>query len=396
MLKKALHDEISECFDEVVALRRDFHRHPELGFQEYRTAAKVEEYLKELGIPTERIAGTGVVGVIKGSKPGKTLLLRADMDALPIQEASGLPFSSETPGVMHACGHDGHTAMLLVAAKLLMARRDQLHGNVKLVFQPNEESDGAIHLIREGVLEAPKVDTAFAVHLWTPLPSGTVGLQAGPVMGEMFIFKIKLTGKGGHSSAPQEGIDPILCAASVIQGVQAIQTREISSLDPTTIVFGKITSDGAYNVISGQVILEGTLRYLYDGEDNTPQHPKKRFRRVVEGLCAAHNVGCEIELIPSNYTVINDAGSVAFLKERVLPHIVAADCIQPYCCMAGEDFSEFTNRAGIPGALVFIGTGNPAAGSQHAHHTAQFNIDEATLLDGVRLHVHTALAYLSE
>lgn len=392
-MDKVIHDEIQALYDEVVALRRDFHQHPELGFQERRTSAKVEEYLNELGIPTQRCADTGVVGLIEGAKPGKTLLLRADMDALPIQEESGLPFASENPGVMHACGHDGHTAMLMVAAKVLMQHRDELAGNVKLVFQPNEESDGASFMIKEGVLDNPKVDASFATHLWTPLPTGTIGLQAGPVMGEMFIFKVSLTGVGGHSSAPQDGIDPVLCAAAVIQGVQAMQTREISSLDPTTIVFGKIVSDGANNIISTKVEMEGTLRYLYDGDDDTPQHPKKRFRRIIEGICAAYNVGCEIELIPSNYTVINSEDSVTFLKEQVMPELDAKN-IQPYCCMAGEDFSEFTNRAGVPGALVFIGTGNPDVGSHHAHHTAQFTIDESTLLEGIRLHVFSALKFL--
>lgn len=393
MLDKTIQDEIRSLYDEAVALRRDFHQHPELGLQEHRTSKIVEDYLKDLGIPTKRCFGTGVVGLIEGAKPGKTLLLRADMDALPIQEDSGLPFASVNPGVMHACGHDGHTAMLMIAAKVLMQHRDQLAGNVKLVFQPNEESDGASFMIQEGVLESPKVDASFATHLWTPLSTGTIGLQAGPVMGEMFIFKITLTGRGGHSSAPQDGIDPILCASAVIQGVQAIQTREISSLDPTTIVFGKISSDGAYNVISSQVVLEGTLRYLYDGDDNTPQHPRKRFHRIVEGICAAYNLQCEIEFMPSNYTVINDADSVAFLKEEVLPQLEATS-IEPYCCMAGEDFSEFTNRAGIPGALVFIGSGNPEVGSHHPHHVAEFTIDEATLLEGIRLHVFTALRFL--
>ena len=380
--------------DEVVSIRRDIHMNPELGFQENRTAALVEAYLQNCGIPTQRMAGTGVIGTLEGAVPGKTLLLRADMDALPIQEETGLSFASQTPGVMHACGHDGHTAMLLVAAKILSGKKDELAGTIKFVFQPNEEEDGASFLVREGVLQNPNVDASFALHLWTPIPSGKIGLQAGPVMGEMFIFKIVLTGRSGHSSAPHNAKDPILCACSIIQNIQAIQTREISSLDPTTIVVGKINVGTTCNIIPDQVEIEGTIRYLYDGSDNTPQHPLVRMRRMVEGIAQAYEIGCNLEFIPSSYTVINDEKSVSFLAEKVLPQMVDAKDIIPYHCMAGEDFSAFTNHSGIPGALVFIGTGNSQAGSDVPHHNAKFTIDEDTLLTGVQFHVTTALEFL--
>ncbi len=389
-----LKNEICSHYDEVVQLRRDFHRHPELGTKEHRTAAKVEEYLNGIGIPTHRVSGTGVVGLIRGAKPGKTILLRADMDALPVLEQTGLEFASENIGVMHACGHDGHIAMLMVAAKILKQHESELRGNVKLVFQPNEEEDGAKYLIEEGVLENPKVDTSFAVHLWSPIRSGIIGLSVGPVMAEMFIFKLTLIGRGGHSSAPHECKDPMPCAANIILSSQTIQTREISAFDPTAIAFGKVTSDGAYNVISSTVTMEGTLRYLYDGSDESPQHPKKRFNRLVNSICAAHEIEYNLEFIPSSYSVINHPDSVSFLKEKVIPHIVKTEHVQPYHCMAGEDFSEFTNRAGIPGAMVFIGTGNEFVGSNHPHHASNFTIDEKTLLQGISLHVFTALEYL--
>ena len=380
--------------DEVVSIRRDIHMHPELGFQEERTAGLVEAYLRDCGIPTKRVAKTGVVGILRGKRPGRTLLLRADMDALPIQEETGLPFASETPGVMHACGHDGHTAMLLVAAKMLSGMTDQLCGTVKFVFQPNEEEDGASFMIEEGVLEEPKVDSSFAVHLWSPIPSGKIGLQAGPVMGEMYIFKIILTGRSGHSSAPHNAKDPILCACSIVQNIQAIQTREISSLDPTTIVVGKISGGSTYIIIPDQVEIGGTIRYLYDGSDDTPQHPLVRLRRMAEGIAQAYEIGCELVFTPSSYTVINDEESVSFLTKEVLPQFTAAEDIVPYHCMAGEDFSAFTNHSNTPGALVFIGTGNPAAGSDKPHHNAKFTIDEDTLLTGVKLHVTTAVEFL--
>ncbi len=380
--------------NELISLRRDIHMHPELGFQETRTAELVESYLHECGIETSRIAKTGVVGLLHGKKPGKTLLLRADMDALPIQEDTGLPFASVNKGVMHACGHDGHTAILLVAAKILSQMTEQLSGTIKFVFQPNEEEDGASYMIEDGVLSNPTVDSSFALHLWTPIPSGKIGLQSGPVMGEMFIFKLRIKGRSGHSSAPQNCKDPILCACAVVQNIQAIQTREISALEPTSIVVGKINAGTVCNIIPDIAEIEGTLRYLYDGDDNGPQHPKIRFRRMVEGICQAFDVDCEIEFIPSNYTVINDESSVSFLKNQVLPHFVSSEEIIPYNCMAGEDFSAFTNHSGIPGALIFVGTGNSAVGSDKDHHNARFTIDESTLMTGVKLHVFTALEFL--
>lgn len=389
-----LNEEIQSHYDEVVRLRRDFHRHPELGTQEYRTAEIVEKYLNDLGIPTQRMFNTGVIGLIKGAQEGKTILLRADMDALPVTEETGLEFASENPGVMHACGHDGHTAMLMIAAKILMKHQNELKGNVKLVFQPNEEEEGAKYLIEEGVLENPKVDASFGVHLWSQVESGKVGIQAGPVMAEMFIFKLILKGRGGHTSAPHEAKDPVPCAATIITSAQTIQTREISVLEPTVIAFGKVVSDGSYNALASTVTMEGTLRYLYDGDDDTPQHPRKRFKRMIDGICAAHDIDYDIKIVPSSYSVINDAESVSFLKENVLPHFVSTDKVQPYFCLAGEDFSEFINRAGVPGAFVFIGTGNKEIGSHYPHHAPNFDIDEDTLLNGVSFHVYSALEFL--
>lgn len=391
---KLINEEIDSHYDEVIKLRREFHRTPELGTQEFETAKKVEGYLNDLGIETQRMFNTGVVGLIEGPKAGKTILLRADMDALPVHEETGLEFSSETPGIMHACGHDGHMAMLLVAAKILKENQNELVGNVKLVFQPNEEEAGAKYMVEEGVLENPKVDASFGVHLWSPIPSGEIGLQAGPIMAEMYIFELTIKGKGGHSSAPHEAKDPVPTAAAIIQAVQNIQTREISALDPTVIAIGKVQTDGSYNVLASEVEMEGTLRYLYDGDDDTPQHPKKRFRRLIDSMCKAYDMDYELDIIPSNYTVINDPDSVDFLEKEVLPNFVEAEKVRPHVSLAGEDFSEFTNRADVPGAFVFIGTANEEEGSIYPHHAANFNIDEDTLLTGVRFHVFSALEFL--
>lgn len=385
-----------ELNDELIALRRDIHMHPELGFQEYRTAKLVEDYLNTLGIETKRVAGTGVVGVIQGGKKGKTVLLRADMDALPVQEENNVPYKSVYDGVMHACGHDGHVAMLLVAAKVLMKHKDELCGNVKLVFQPNEEDAGAQYLIKEGVLENPKVDSSFAIHLWTPIQSDYIGLTTGPTMAEMYNFTIVLSGKGGHTSAPQEAIDPILCAANIIQTTQLIQTREIDPMKTTVIMYGMINGGTKTNIIPDKVELAGSLRYLYDGDDNGPQHPRKRFERVVKSICEAHRIKGEISFEVSNYIVLNDEKSVAFLKENVLRDIVETESqVIPYVCMGGEDFSEFTSHNHVPGALIFVGTGgNEEKKTNAPHHASTFNIDEDTLLTGVQIHIKIAMDFL--
>ncbi|NDO45941.1 amidohydrolase [Clostridium sp. MD294] len=389
-------DNFEQYFDEVVALRRYFHENPELGFQEYKTQEFIIKYLTDLGLEPYKIASTGVVALIHGKEQGKTLLLRSDMDALPIQETNTFSFTSKNEGVMHACGHDGHMAMLLVAAKIIVKNKEHIHGTVKLVFQPNEEADGASFVIKEGVLENPKVNSSFAIHLWSPIPSGKIGLKSGAVMAEMYNFKITLKGKGGHTSAPQHGIDPIICAANVIQSVQIMQTREIDPMDATVVVFGKINGGSQSNIIAEKVEMEGTLRYLYDGGEEGEQQPIKRFQRIVKSICQAHRVVCDIQFMPSNYIVLNDEESVAFLKKEVLPHVVESENIIPYCCMGGEDFSEFTSHNNIPGALVFVGTGNSNVGSDKPHHRNDFTIDENTLLTGVKIHVYTALQYLSK
>ena len=380
--------------EEIIELRRHFHQYPELGFKEYETSKFIRNYLTKLGLDPVTVAKTGVVACIKGSREGKTLLLRSDMDALPIQETNKFSFASKNEGVMHACGHDGHMAMLLVAAKILVENKENLRGTVKLVFQPNEESDGASYMIKEGVLENPKVDASFAIHLWTPIESGKIGLRGGAVMAEMYNFKIVLKGKGGHTSAPQNGIDPIVCAANIIQTVQNIQTREIDPMDATVIVFGKVNGGSSSNIIADKVELEGTLRYLYDGGDECQQQPRKKFRRIVESICQAYRVECQLEFIPSNYIVINDEDSVEFLKNNVMGEVCSPDKIVPYCCMGGEDFSEFTNHNNIPGALIFVGSGNPEANSTAPHHRSDFTIDEDTLITGVKIHVLTALEFL--
>jgi len=389
--------EIKAVEPEVVEIRRDIHRHPEMGKEEFRTAELVERHLGECGIRTQRLYNTGVLGILEGSKPGKTLLLRADMDALPVQEEADVPFKSESAGIMHACGHDTHVAMLLGAAKVLAAHRDDIAGTIKFVFQPDEEGafdTGAGHMVAEGVLEDPRPDASFAMHIWTPLESGKIGITDETAMGECYSFRIVLKGKGGHSSSPHQAVDPVLCAAAIIQNTQAVQTREISLQETTVIMFCRVRAGDANNIIPDTAELEGTIRYMYDGGDDSPQQPRVRFQRMVEGICAAYRVEPEITFEPGSYAVVNDREFVNFLKKDVFPEVVAEDQVVFCNTLGGEDFSEYLNRNHVPGAIIFLGTGNPELGSDYPHHSPFFKVDESSLSTGVSVFVNAALKFL--
>ncbi len=388
---------IAKLKDEVIELRRDFHRHPELGFQEFRTAGKVEDYLKGLGIPVKRLANTGVVGLLEGESDGPILLMRADMDALPIQKENDIPYRSVNKGVMHACGHDAHTAMLLVAAKILLEYRSRIRGKIKLLFQPNEETvvepKGAEVMVREGVLEDPRVDAAMALHIWTPLASGQIGTAAGPVTATLNVFKILVKGKGGHTGFPEQTVDPIIIASSIVQAVQTVQTREISLLKPTIIMFGKIAGGTKSNIVPSQVTLEGSMRYLYGGGEGSEENPEGRLKRIVEGICAAHRARCEFDVHMENRAVINDPQMTELARHTAEEVLGQKGEVLSYFSTAGEDFSEFTER--VPGVLCFLGAGNREKETDYPHHNPRFNIDESILPVGVEMHVRSALNYFS-
>ena len=390
-MMNAILQRIEQLYDELVALRRDFHQHPELGFQEERTAGIIEQYLRNLGLAPQRMTKTGVVALINGDQPGPVLMLRADIDALPIEQENEVPYKSLTPGVMHACGHDAHAAMLLVAAKILVENRKNIKGTIKLVFQPNEEIAGAIHMINDGVLENPKVDAAMGQHIWSFLPSGTVGIAAGPIMAGLDVFKIRIIGKGGHTGAPENSIDPVLCAANVIQSVQMLQTREISDLLSTVIMFGKITGGTKSSIIPEEVELEGTIRFLYRGGPDSEEQPTERFTRIVRGICATHRCECEITVEHENIPLINNEDMTELARETALDIFPDKSAVVVNRSLASEDFSEFAAR--VPGVFIFLGTANPAAGSNYAHHNSCFDIDEPTMKQGVAMHVLGALKF---
>ncbi len=386
---------VAEATPALVALRRDLHRHPELGYREHRTAALIEKTLKELGLEdVRRVTGTGVTGLLRGARPGPVLLLRADMDALPVQEESGEDCASATPGVMHACGHDGHTAILLTAARILSAMRDQVPGCVKFVFEPNEEEVGALAMIRAGVLEAPTVDAAMGLHLWAPLPVGTIALDAGACWAGMDHFLITVKGKGGHTSAPHTAVDPILAAAQIIQGVQVIHSREQDPFLASSLVFGRITGGTAANIIPDSVELEGTLRYLFDGSDDGPYKPRLRLRELVESLGRAFRAEAGIDYYCSQPALINDPAMTALGREAAVETLGDSAALRNLLNMGGEDFSEFASR--VPAVFAMIGCGNEAVGASYPHHHPRFRIDEAALSVGLEWLLRSSLKYLAQ
>jgi amidohydrolase len=387
-------DQVAALKDEIIELRRDFHMHPELGFEEYRTAEKVEHYLKDIGLTPKRVAKTGVIATLEGARPGPTLLLRADMDALPIQEENQVPYKSQNDGCMHACGHDAHTAMLLAAAKVLVDKQDQMSGRIKFLFQPNEETAGAEILIEQGALKDPEPDAAMGIHIWTPLKSGLIGLQAGAVMATMDVFKITVKGKGGHTGYPESAVDPIVAAADLIQNAQRIQTREISLMKPTVIMFGKIQGGSKNNIIPDEVVLEGTMRYLYEGGPDSSENPPKRLKHLAESVCETHGCICEVEIERENTAVINHPAMVQFARETAKEILGDENRVVPHASMAGEDFAAYASR--VPAVFAFLGTGNAAKETDFPHHNPRFNIDEDVMPLGVEFFVAGALKYLAK
>lgn len=380
--------------DELIQLRRDFHMYPELGYEEHRTSKVIQKYLKDLGLEVSVVAKTGVVGLLRGKKEGKTLLLRADMDAVPQEEKTGVSYQSLNKGVMHACGHDGHMAMLLVAAKILAKYRDNIAGNIKFVFQPNEETAGALDMINEGVLEDPHVDAAFSVHLWSPLESGKIGLAVGPVMAALEEFEMVIEGKPGHTAAPHTAIDPILPTAEIIQGLQSIQTREINPLYTLIIVVGKVHGGSGRNIIADSVEIGGTIRYLLPNENVQKKVLLEKFERVIRGICLANNVKYKLQYIPSNPTLCNDAKMIKYVRDAAIQTYGGEDNLVEYRSLAGDDFAEFSQR--VPSVYYFIGTGNKEKNTNYPHHHPLFNIDEDVLVNGVQMHVHAVLNYLND
>ena len=356
----------------MIHLRETIHMYPEDGFSEFTTSKIIIEELEKLGIKVQKnVAKTGVVGLIEGKYPGKTVLLRADMDALKIQEQADVEYKSKIDGMMHACGHDGHVAGLLGAAMILNELKDNLHGNVKLVFQPAEERDGgALPMIEEGVLENPKVDAAFAAHLWGYLNEGEVHLKEGPMMASPDIFNIKVIGKGGHGAVPQESIDPIVITCQIVNSLQTIVSRKINPLDPVVITCGRIQGGDCHNVIPNEVELEGTIRTF---NEETRNWVPKVMEDLIRGITTSQGAAYEFKYEPKYPALINDKYMTSFAKEslkKVVGEENVFDLKEPN--MGGEDFAYFAQK--VPSAFIFVGIANNKS-EPVIHHNPYFKWD---------------------
>jgi amidohydrolase len=382
--------EIDELVPDLVAMRRDLHEHPELAFQETRTSGIVAERLKALGMEVQTgVAKTGVVGLLRGKTEGKTLAIRADMDALPIHELNALDYRSQTDGKMHACGHDGHTSILLAVADMLSKRQAELKGNIKFVFQPAEEDiGGARPMVEQGAMQG--VDGVIGLHLFSTLPVGLVGVRAGTTFASADKFTLTVYGQGGHAAMFERAIDPIAISAYIITALQTLTSRETSPLTPAVITIGSIQAGTAFNIIPETATLEGTMR-AYSNE-----HREFLMRRIGElsaGIAASMGGSCEMERHDVNCPpCVNDPDMAALVHKAATATVGAENVTDDILTTGSDDMSYFLDA--VPGCYFIVGARNPAKGAEYAHHNARFNIDEDALPTAVEVLTRSALDFL--
>jgi amidohydrolase len=377
--------------DQLVGWRRDFHMHPELGFQEHRSAGVIADWLRELGYRVQTgVAHTGVVGLLEGKQPGPVVMARFDMDALPVTEENETDYVSRNPGVMHACGHDAHMAIGLGVATLMAQRRDEMTGTFKLIFQPGEEGmNGARMMVQEGVLEAPHPDVFLATHVWSEKPVGTVDVTPGAVMAAADKWTCTVRGRGGHGAQPHQTVDPIVAMAQIVTTLQTVVSRNISPLETAVVTVSTVHGGDAFNVIPAQVDLSGTIRTYSPQVKETVW---RRVREVIEGVAVACGAEAELKIVPLTPTVINDAevaeGVRATAKATIGPESVSSDVRT----MSSEDAAFFMQD--IPGCYFFIGAANAERGLNAPHHNPRFDIDEGALPLGVAVLAGALARYL--
>jgi amidohydrolase len=382
----------AEQRERLIELRRDFHRHPELAHQEHRTAGIVAERLQGLGLHEVRtgVGQTGVVGVLQGGRPGPTVMLRADMDALPLTEADrGQAYQSVNQGTHHACGHDGHTAILLTTAELLVARRRELPGTVTFVFQPAEERvGGAAGMLADGALE-PRPDACFGLHLWNDLEVGRVDARPGAVYASADAFAITLSGPGGHAAMPHQVPDPIVASAQLIVALQTLVSRDAPPLEPAALTIGSVHGGTAPNIIPTRLELQGTLRVF---DPTLRQRLLGRVRDQVTCIATAFRLDADFRMTDSCPACINDA-SMSELVHGVAERVVGARNVVSQTRTTGaDDMSLFLDA--VPGCYFFVGSANAERGLSSPHHSPTFDFDERALDIGVQVLTSTALAFL--
>ncbi|GAB3198799.1 amidohydrolase [Pontibacter aydingkolensis] len=377
---------------DTVKVRQHIHANPELSFEEYNTAAYVKQVLEQYGITSESMATTGVVALIKGRNPEKkTIALRADLDALPIVEANEVAYKSKNEGVMHACGHDVHTASLLGAARILQDMRDEFEGTIKLVFQPGEEKfpGGASIMIKEGVLQNPAPAGIVAQHVFPMLPAGKVGFKSGMYMASADEIYITVKGKGGHAALPEMNIDPVLISAHLIVALQQIVSRHASPKVPSVLSFGKIEGKGATNVIPNEVKIEGTFRTMNEA---WRKEAHQKIRKLAVGLCESMGGSCDIDIKNGYPYLQNDPELTAIARTAAVDYLGEENVVNLDLWMGAEDFAYYSQE--VPACFYRLGTRNEERGITSGVHTPTFDIDEAALETGIGLMAYVALQQL--
>ncbi|MBE1553169.1 amidohydrolase [Sporosarcina limicola] len=391
MINQRIKDAITQSNGELIELRRKLHSEPELSFEEVKTTAFICEYLDGLGIPYRRTVPTGVIADIQGMKAGKTVALRGDMDALSVDQLNThVPYASKIEGKMHACGHDAHTSMLLIAAKALTTIKDELSGTVRLLFQPAEEiAQGAKAMVKQGAMEG--VDNVFGIHIWSQMPTHKVACSPGPSFAAADIFKVHFTGKGGHGAIPQDCIDAALVASSFVLNIQTVISRTIDPQSPAVLTVGKMDVGTRFNIIAENAMIEGTVRTF---DQDTRNHIEKSITQYADSVAAMYGAKAEVEYIRGTEPVINDEES-ANLVQQVAAEAFGSDVLfDEKPTMGAEDFSFFLDEA--PGSFALVGSGNPNKDTEWSHHHGNFDIDEDALATGAELYAQYAWAYLNK
>ena len=365
-----------EIKEKTIAIRRDLHRHPELGFEEIRTSQIVAKTLEDLGIKvTTGLAKTGVVGLLRGLADSPVLLLRFDMDALPIHEETDAEYASINPGKMHACGHDSHVAVGLSVAQLLAGKRDELPGTIKFVFQPAEEGGGgAEKMVEAGVLENPRPDYSLGMHVWNDQPVGWYGLTKGPSMAGAEIFSVRITGKGGHGASPHLTVDPIIATTQIINALQTITSHNIHPLDSAVVSVCEIRAGSAFNIIPPDAMFTGTIRTF---KPEVYEKVKTRLINIINKIAESMDCQAEIHMKRITFPVINDLALVSLMSKVVSEIDPEGKIDHAHQTMGSEDFSFMMQD--IPGCFLFVGSANPEKGLDYGHHHPKFDIDEACL-----------------
>jgi amidohydrolase len=389
-----IRNDIDEILPGVVADRRHLHENPELAFEEYETAKFVAERLKQLGVEDIRtgIGGTGVTGLIHGGKgPGKVAMLRADMDALPIIEENDVDYKSTVSGKMHACGHDAHTAMLLGTARVLMDRKGEFAGTVKLLFQPAEEvpPGGAIAMIRDGALEDPRVDAVFGLHVAADMPAGQIGVREGPGSAGSDRFRAVIQGKGGHAARPHSAIDPVVIASQIVLALQTLVAREVDPMEAAVVSTTAIQAGEAFNVIPDTAELRGTVRTLSPA---VREHLQKRVPEVIEGVGKAMRAEVTSEFVLGYPGIVNDPDITDIVRQAAIEVAGEDNVVVNELGMGGEDFSYFSLER--PGCFFRVGTRNEERGIVWGHHHPRFDVEEEGMTNGMATMANAVLKYL--